>query len=367
MHPRPQALTGALSDRVLAVAAEAGRRADSCLVLDANRGAVDGAILLLLRRGQLVAVGKLGLSEVSREIYGTEVETLRALVAAGLNRVWPRVPEILAELPSPGALITLQTPVPGQPLRTIPAARLFAPGAMERTFADVLDWWHAFQECSPAVRVTLDDPAYRRLVLEPLDLLCRSCRLRPDLERFLRQRLEEGGRLRGADLPLMATHGDFCPANMSYGPGGICVFDWEYSLDRKLPLFDLFFFFSSTRYPFANRRGESDHLSSFRQVFWGNGALPRAARRHLRHAAAASGIAGGHLPDLFLLALIESANRKVAAVVENARVERAAWESAWSSRALHDLVGVDVPLGGFRGGEPEALRTLFEQGDPVFH
>ena len=86
---------------------------------------------------------------------------------------------------------------------------------------------------------------------------------------FLIQNYIEKQPLIGMPLPYMVKHADFCTANMTLQKDGIGVFDWEFKLQHELPLFDFFFFFSSTRFPFTGPKSESSHYESFKQVFWG--------------------------------------------------------------------------------------------------
>ena len=81
-------------------------------------------------------------------------------------------------------------------------------------------------------------------MLDPIARFRRRFLLEPDEGDFLSRRYEREKPLEGVELPLMMRHGDFCTANLVLQDSGVGVFDWEFPLRHRLPLFDLFYFFA---------------------------------------------------------------------------------------------------------------------------
>ena len=179
------------------------------------------------------------------------------------------------------------------------------------------------------------------------------------------------GRLLGAQLPWTVRHGDFCTANIVLQPEGVGVFDWEFPLTHQLPLFDLFSFFASIRFPFVGLRGESSHFDSFLDVFWGSSHLNRIFRESLHRVCAELEIPNELVGDLLVLSLIQIANLKYERLLEMNGIEeqprtgrevtdadkRLRWESLGGPAA-------DVPFACIRDGVFENLRAIAERGLP---
>ena len=201
----------------------------------------------------------------------------------------------------------------------------------------------------------------------------RRYRLDADEEAFLEQRFRADRRLENADLPFMARHGDFCAANLTVEADRIGVFDWEFPLDHHLPLFDLFFFFSSVRFPYSGRRGESTHFESFQEVYWGDSYFGAATRESLRDVCRDHGIVEDAVDDLFVLAAVQVANMKYDGLIESHGLEDPARTGierpdprkaeTWASFERPDK---DAPFACIRGGVLENLRFIVRRGLPSF-
>jgi len=210
-------------------------------------------------------------------------------------------------------------------------------------------------------------------VIDPVEKFRRRFLLDDDEQRFLDRRFVDERRLEGVNLPRMARHGDFCTANMVLRPEGVGVFDWEFALERKLPLFDLFFFFASTRFPYSGRRGESGHLESFTQVYWGENYFAQAMRAALDDVCRLHAVPRESLADLFVISLIEVANMKFEAQLEGHGLEDDSDSSGqasdatklerWKSFSSPDK---DAPFACIRDGVFENLRQVVRHGIPRF-
>jgi len=151
------------------------------------------------------------------------------------------------------------------------------------------------------------------------------------------------------------------------------VFDWEFALERKLPLFDLFFFFASTRFPYSGRRGESGHLESFVELYWGESYLARKVRAALDLVCRRYEVPRECIADLFVIALVEVANMKFDAQLEgNGMADEFGLKGSptdedklrqWNKFASPDK---DAPFACIRGGVFQNLRHVVRHGTPAF-
>jgi hypothetical protein len=175
-------------------------RKPSAAVIDAT----DGAVLAFV---------KIAASDVSRRIVEHEATMLRAL-AARQNECFAS-PRLLFAGEIDGRYITVQSPLPGEPLRS------------ENMKARVLFQQSLMGSSKPAMQINMVAMLRDRLAaLEPQ---------RPDLvERFdaLVSALEQ------MEFPSTVVHGDFAPWNLRLHDGKLSAFDWEYGEIDGLPKID---------------------------------------------------------------------------------------------------------------------------------
>jgi hypothetical protein len=342
-----------------------------------TKGSVEACIVLLFGDGdddvpRVVAKGtplRRALRRRGDLVVQTEYETLRRLDELGMNTDGEATPVPLGMWETEGILVTLQTAMTGRLMKNTPARALFSPERIDATVDKVLAWWRRLQERSGTTSTVLDDERYAAHVLEPYGQFARRFVLSPDERAFLDKRLRGERRLAGMDLPFMVRHGDFCTANMVERPDGIGVFDWEFDLRPELPLFDLFHFFGSLRYPYRGLRGESSHLDSFIEVFWGDNEVHATLVRCLRDVCDAFAIPTDALGDLFLLGLMTIANLKFDGLVEFFDVDEGVVRTDAEIGALwRELAGAekDVPFTCIREGVCENTRFVTEHGLPEF-
>ena len=250
------------------------------------KGALQGCSLILFEKDAgtpaFIAKGRPpgpALTRDGRTDLKIEIDNLARLDDVGLNDDARRTPEPAGLWEEAGVLVSLQTALPGRVMKNIPSRQLFSARTVDATIRRVFDWWRTFQERAGVQRRRLSGAAYEEAILSTVSRYERSFVIAPDEHRFLESRFGGDSVLRDVDLSFMLRHGDFCPANMVQGPGGIGVFDWEFPLEPLLPLFDLFHFFGSLRYPFRGLRGASSHYESFVAVFWGDNEVNSALRR----------------------------------------------------------------------------------------
>ncbi|MCP3978213.1 MAG: phosphotransferase [bacterium] len=347
----------------------AGRelRIDDCLCLDVTHGAIDGYCYLFFGHdGELPrVVAKAARTPAGARVLEIELENLRRLHTAGMNDGMPRIPEPLHALRTDEVVVTLQTALAGTLLKNVPGPELFSPAAAAGTFDAIFDWWRSFERCAGVRRTTIDEPTYAERVLAGVGRFERRYLLDDAEREFLHATFRERRDLLGLDVPLMPRHGDLCTANMVRQPEGIGVFDWEFPLEDHLPLFDLFYLFSSLRHPYGGSRGESDHFTSFKDVFWGDGHLSRELRGRAKGFCTEHGLAEAAVADLFVLALIDVANLKFEALLESRGIaeddldadRRAAWDGLGP-------VEQNVPFARISSGVFENLRHVVRHGAP---
>lgn len=350
---------------------EARLRTDSAVCFDVTNRRIDGSCYLFFgeRGDEPLLVAKVARTPAGKAVFETEYRNLETLQARGLNADRPTTPRPLGRFEDGDTLIALQSALPGTPMKNIPGRKLFSPQAVEASFDLVLAFWERLQRAFGIQRSRLDGPAYEADVLVPVRRFANSFRLDDDERAFLDARFARGRVLSGLELPRMVRHGDFCAANMVLGDAELGVFDWEFPLAHALPLFDLFFFFSSVRFPYAGRRGESSHFESFLAVWWDDTYFGRSARRRLAAAAAEHALDPSALSDLLLLSLIQVANMKYAGLVEShglvLDLDRPATEADKAARwAAFERPDKDAPFACIRDGVFENLRAFVRRGAP---
>jgi hypothetical protein len=348
--------------------------------LDDSIGGVEGALILIFEADPQfpILIAKAAPQQRARRregkpLYQIEYENLEALETSGLNLSRRTTPAPLVRWQEAGLLITLQSALRGPLLKNIPACRLLSAQQLATTLESVFGWWQRFEECFGLERRGLDDPNYREQVLGPVESFQQRFVTDQDERGFLQRRFEDLRSLAGRELPFTVQHGDFCPANIVLQPEGIGVFDWELPLRRQLPLFDLFHFFASVRYPFRGLRGESSHYHSFLEVFWGENYFNRALRHYLDRFCSLLAIERDLVADLFLLSLIRIANLKYQALLEIHGSDRepsgAAPDSEQKLPSLWPAMGgadQDVPFARIQSGVFQNLRHVVRHGLPDF-
>ena len=342
--------------------------------LDATKGAIDGYTFLVFDPSGVAPelIAKAARTAAGRQIYRVEYANLERLEKIGMNADRPRTPRPLALRDDDDGLITLQSALGGTLMKNLPGAELFSADRARETLRTVVDWWLVLQERFGVERVRLDASRHVEEVEQPVRRFLARYLVGQD-ERRLLDRYLHASPLLDAELPWLVRHGDFCTANMQLADDGIGVFDWEFPLRRELPLFDLFYFVSSVRFPYGGYRGESSHLESFEAVFWGESYFAEAVRDELRRVAAELELEPERLADLLVLSLVQVAEMKYLSLMEaaGASVDADPSESAsdadkrdrWASFARPDR---DVPFACIRDGRFVNLQRIAERGLPRF-
>ncbi len=341
------------------------QRTEGCILLifgDSSR------IPLLVAK---VAPTELAWTRAGTAVYQIEFENLVELERKGMNVGHRTTPEPIGMWVEDGILVTLQSALPGQLLKNVTGRPIFSTEQAPATIDGVLQWWLRFQRAFGLERREMTEELYRTEILSPLSLFRQRFVTGREEEQFLNRTFLEQRRLLGARLPWTVRHGDFCTANVVLQPQGVGVFDWEFPLAHQLPLYDLFHFFASTRFPFVGLRGESSHFDSFQEVFWGNSHLNRILRESLHRACTEFEIDAELVGDLLVLSLIQIANLKYERLLEMHGIEeesrtgrevtdadkRLRWESLGGPAA-------DVPFACIRDGVFENVRTIAKRGQP---
>jgi len=344
-------------------------RTDRVIGFDVTNGAIDGCCYLFFGEGGSAPslVAKAARTPEGKAVFETEQANLERLKAKGMNETRSTVPAPLGRWEDGATLITLQSALDGSLMKNVPGRSLFSPAQVESRLEAILDWWLHLQRCFGIHSVVLAGDVYAREVLQPVERFRRRYLLAPAEETFLSRRFERERTLEDLELPLMVRHGDFCAANLVLQEHGIGVFDWEFPLRHQLPLFDLFYFLGSLRFPYTGRGGESSHLDSLASVYWEDSYFRSAMRNCLRRASEQHGIPRHALGDLFLLALIEVANLKYDSMLVSHGVHEGDDFSEQAKRARwsrFDEPERDEPFARIRDGVFESLSLVVKRGIP---
>jgi hypothetical protein len=353
---REQALPAVASDRVV--------------TFDVTNRKIDGTCYLFFAEGgeAPLLVAKAARTPAGRAVFEIEHETLATLAAHGMNEGRARVPSALGCWREGEILITLQSALGGTLLKNVPGARLFSPEAIDRSVGAVLDWWRTLQQKVGTRELLLTGEAFDEYVARPVRLFRKRYLLDADEHEFL-DRWCGSNALRDARLPLMVDHGDFCAANMVLAGDEVAVFDWEFPLDHQLPFFDLFFFFSSVRFPYGGRQGESSHFDSFKRVFWEESYFRSAMTATLAGLCERFGVERRLLGDLLVLSTLRIANMKYEGLLvshglsdlEGETIGEAPKRERWRS---FDGPDKDAPFARMQDGVFHNLRELVRRGVP---
>lgn len=347
-----------------------GVRTDRVVTFDVTNRRIDGTCYLFFAAEgpSPVLVAKAARTPAGRAVFEIEYDNLRTLVARGLNDGRETVPAPLDLRREGELLVTLQSALPGTLMKNVPGAELFSAERAEASAERVLDWWHLFQDRLGTREVVLDGDEYDRHVAAEVRRFVRRYRLRDEERELLERRFGTEAPLRGARLPLMARHGDFCAANLVLDGDGVGVFDWEFPLEHHTPLFDLFFFFSSLRFPYDGRGGESSHFESFEATYWEPSYFRDLARRTLAGAAERHGVPRERLGDLLVLSSVQIANMKYDGLLVShgmreleGQPDDAAKRERWEAFEKPDK---DAPFARLRDGYFENLGLLARRGVP---
>ena len=316
-------------------------------------------------------LAKAACSRAGTAVFEREFVTLQHLERVGMNRERRTTPAPLGLWRADGIVLTLQSAFAGTLMKNLPGKTLFAAKHITANLAVVSRWLQHLQETCGIQKVTVTDALYTQMILRPIQLFRQRFLMMPSEWRYLAQRYDEARGLLGTEIPCMVMHGDLCTANIMWQPDGIGVFDWEFPLAHHLPLFDLFLFFASVRFPYTGYRGESSHFDSFLSVDWGENYFNTAMRACIRQTCIRLDIPFEVVPDLFMLALIRIANMKYDAFLEAHNMEEdrqpdepvddAEKKRRWQ---VFQRTEKDVPFACIRDGVCENIRFVIQHGLP---
>lgn len=355
--------------------AEQGRRdvrTDRVFYLDVTNREVDGYCYLFFAGEEPgpALVAKAAEGHAGRAVFEIEYENLRKLEGIGMNAEHRRTPEPLGRWDDDGTLVTLQSALPGALMKNVPGKALFSQSTAGATIGRVVDWWKHLQQLLGVQRHRVSEELYEHHVLEPIRLFERRYVETAEESELLDRRYRRERSLLGAELPFMVRHGDFCTANMALHGDRLGVFDWEFPLEHQIPLFDLFYFFSSTRFPHAGRRGESGHFESFASVFWEDHHLNRTMRRCIVELCEAFRIPQEAVADLLVLSLVQVANMKYEGLLAAHGAEETDGTELVSSDVKRDRwkrfeePDIDLPLACIQDGAFRNLALVAQRGLP---
>ncbi len=344
---------------------------------DSTRG-TQCCILLIFRETSRIPVlvakaapTDLAWARAGKAVYRIEFENLLELERMELNVGGRTTPEPAGMWIEDGILVTLQSALPGRLLKNVAGRSLFSATNAAGTIDRVLQWWLRFQRAFRLQRQVITEEIYRGELLSQLSRFKQRFVTTAAELRLLDDMFLENRRLLGAELPQTVRHGDFCTANIMLQGEQIGVFDWEFPLRHQLPLFDLFSFFASLRFPFAGFCGESSHFDSFLEVYWGGSHVNRIFRETLHRVCADFEIPQELVGDLLLVSLIQIANLKYERLLEMQGIgtEPAADREATDAekRARWQSLGAparDDPFACIRDGVCENIRHIAKVGLP---
>ncbi|OGL45723.1 MAG: hypothetical protein A2161_00710 [Candidatus Schekmanbacteria bacterium RBG_13_48_7] len=346
---------------------------ENLVLLDTCSGNVDGYCFLLFEKNKKFPeiVAKIARTTPGKKIYNTEFENLQILENTGLNSPVQTVPKPLGKWEVDDVLITFQDALQGPLMKNVPGKIIFSSSNVLRNLSSVTKWLNTFQSNFGILQKKMTETFYKNTVLKSIYTFLNRYLISEADMKFLINRFEKKSSLQGQTIPFVVRHGDFCTANIIMQIDSIGVIDWEFALRPYFPLFDLFYFLSSVRYPFHGYQSESNHFDSFISVFWGRNYFNESVRMIIRETCETLGIPENIVHDFFLLSLIDVANMKYQRLEESNCVY---WEIDSETiisehekiKRWEKLTGVemDAPFARIRKGVFENIRFVVNKGFP---
>jgi aminoglycoside phosphotransferase (APT) family kinase protein len=248
----------------------------------------------------------------SKRRLDTEFRTLRLLQEKGSESFRTTIPAPLWLEESAGAVFLLEGALPGVRMKDRPPESLFGPDTIGNTLAAVADWLHDFCEAGRAGTGGSAAAKTRAEIFErPVERFLRFFQTTPEERKAVEDALRFIGEAGGGEaIPLARLHGDFSPANILWDDGRIGVIDFELAGDIGPPLEDLFYFLADTQRG-EGSGGKRTRRELFEAVYFGTGYLAASARRAVIGFSEKIGLETESLRDLFVLAWVRHAVRKL--------------------------------------------------------
>ncbi len=343
--------------------------------LEGSDGLIDGCCCLVFDRVNSfpTIVVKAARSDYGKSVYKIDFENLLLLEKKGMNKYRCLTPSPLVQWDIEDVYITLQTAIPGQLMKNIRGAEFFSPDNISHSIEMIMAWCSQLQHRFGVKSQSISGDIYEHEVLTSLKKFRNRFILSNQERIFLNTVFEKDCPLLNIELPFMVRHSDFCTANMVIQTDGIGVFDWEYPLQHQLPLLDLLFFFSSVRFPYTGLRGESTYHDSFLNVYWEKNYFNDVLVGCLRNYCETFSIDWDIVPYLFLIFLIQIANRKFENFLKtNGTEETLNLESKVADEEKREIWKTfqnpdkNVPFACIKNGVSKNIEAITKKGFPKF-
>jgi len=237
-----------------------------------------------------------------------ERDNLELLARASLPELTATVPRVLAHLELGSTALLVESALPGSPFDGFRSARRIA-GFVSRA----AEWLLLFHRGTPVTRRPLEREDLDRHFVRPIEEYLRRFEPGASERAFLGRALAEAEGWKGAVLPLVFHHDDYCPQNLLVDGERLSVIDWETPFVHRPPLYDLIHLLACLGVG-RTRDGRGDHLESYERVFFEDNPVSRAARAAVRAYAREMAVPAEAVRLLFTVYWVEYALEKAAAL-----------------------------------------------------
>ena len=259
-------------------------------------------------------VAKTRRSPSENELLRQEYSLIRYLRQHGTNFVKDTIPGPLTEVSVAGHHLAIEMYLNGRAMDGLMAnARPQAPGLASEYLDIAVDWLLRCQQETPQLRQRLTEQQIHNLFFDPIEGLRSSARLTNQESAYLDRLARRIQHLAGLPLPLVFKHGDFQPGNLLLTDTSVKVIDWEFGVEKALPLLDLFGFLLRAHARLKGREEMDgfleDYLLDFEAVFFGRGPIARQSADYVARAIQALGIDPEWVSVLFAMFIVTEANK----------------------------------------------------------
>jgi hypothetical protein len=223
------------------------------------------------------------------------------LLAASRGRIQTMIPRALSLTHFDGLLVLAERALPGAPLKSLDAREFFLGRSREEFLQGVTDILVALGQAPGRGARAFGGDEIRRHFVEPALFFRDTFSLGDAETTMLDDYLQRVSALAGLRIPLVYSHGDFCPSNLLWESGKLSVIDWEIPLKLEVPMLDLFHFLQSCALSFTPERNARPYAERLASFFSAGGRFSPVTGDLIRATAEKLEIPDRVIPFLFVL------------------------------------------------------------------
>ncbi|MFC2173045.1 aminoglycoside phosphotransferase family protein [Acidobacteriota bacterium] len=341
-----KAFSISLLDRVVKeINAACSIKIEEAIGLDGSNNELRGFLFLLFEKEkpEPTLFAKIADGPGLEPILLKEQENLEWLRTALPGHLRELIPQPLWQGCFNGCCVTVRSVLEGETLKNAPPARYFSKKAAHDTFESLSRWLLEFYAASGKVKKSQDHPDLWQQV-ETEQRYLDTFLLSDTEERVVKEAWSRVKDALAQGLLLVPRHWDLCAANVIVNGGRFGIIDWEMPLEPELPLFDLFYFCSSTRCMGASFIRRQGHFESFKRAYFHNNFFSQAVCEVIFRHARKLKLSPDLIPHLFVAAQTEIAMLKYRTVLMSHCLDPAGFKGGEQSSEEREERWEKIPL-----------------------